>query len=126
MENNLNREPDFDETHKDQRQGNPQKDREKQQEKAKEETNEKNKNFDQVQRRKQASPRSYNESLESENIENQNTEAHREQSDRAVGTEPIKNEKKGEKIGYDISERQQTFDEDDEQKNKKGRTEGNP
>lgn len=131
MEDNLNRDPNFDEAHKDPRQGNPQKDQEQQQEKGQQENKDKdqNKNFDLAQRRQQASPRSYNESLDSENIENQNTEAHREQTDRPVGTEnredQDKDEKSGKKMGDKLSERQQTIDEKDKQRDK-GRTEGNP
>lgn len=126
MENNLNNEKNFDKTHKDPRQGNPQEDQKKQQEKAmdEKEDKEKNKNWDQVQRRSQAAPRSYNESLESENIENQNTLADKEQIDNADEESVNRTDEgfeSGRKIGDKISERQQTMDENKSPGEKKNR-----
>lgn len=72
-----------------------------------------NPNWDQAQRRQQASPRSYNESLETQNLENQNTEFAREQKDR----EEKENDPK--KIGDQISERQQSIDPKPESKQNK-------
>lgn len=62
--------------------------------------------WDQAQRRQQAGPRSYNESVDSENKFNQNTEADNEQID-----EDWDNPNDPKKIGDQISERQQTVDE---------------
>lgn len=70
--------------------------------------------WDQAQRRQQAGPRSYNESTESQNISNQNTEAHKEQLDTDESNDP--NDPK--LIGDQISERQQTIDEDDAPRDK--------
>ena len=64
--------------------------------------------WDQAQRRQQAGPRSYNESLDSENKSNQNTTADKEQID-----EDWDNPNDPKKIGDQISERQQTIDEKD-------------
>jgi len=63
--------------------------------------------WDQAQRRQQAGPRSYNESIESENIANQNTSAHKEQVNEEENDDP--NDPKD--IGDQISERQQKIDE---------------
>lgn len=63
--------------------------------------------WDQAQRRQQAGPRSYNESIESQNIANQNTDAKNEQIDNDESEDP--NDPKD--IGDQISERQQTIDE---------------
>lgn len=64
--------------------------------------------WDQAQRRQQAGPRSYNESVESQNKSNQNTDADNEQID-----EDWDNPNDPKKIGDQISERQQTIDEKD-------------
>lgn len=64
--------------------------------------------WDQAQRRQQAGPRSYNESVESQNKSNQNTTADNEQID-----EDWDNPNDPKKIGDQISERQQTMDEKD-------------
>lgn len=120
MENNK----DFNKSHKDPRQGNPQEDQKEQQDKGREEKQKiQNKNWDMVQRREQAGPRSYNESTDTENIENQNTEAHREQ---IAGNEE-KDEKEegfqgyGKRVGDKASERQQNIDQGNPQKDKKDR-----
>lgn len=65
--------------------------------------------WDQAQRRQQAGPRSYNESVESQNLSNQNTEADNEQ----VADDNRVNPNDPKKIGDQISERQQTIDEKD-------------
>lgn len=70
--------------------------------------------WDQAQRRHQAGPRSYNESLESENISNQNTDADREQITEIDKDDP--NDPK--KIGDQISERQQRVDKNEAPGNK--------
>lgn len=70
--------------------------------------------WDQAQRRQQAGPRSYNESLETQNISNQNTEAGKEQIDNEESDDP--NDPKD--IGDQISERQQNIDEKDARGNK--------
>ncbi len=66
--------------------------------------------WDQAQRRQQAGPRSYNESLESQNISNQNTEANEEQISKK---EEDDNPNDPKDIGDQISDRQQTIDEKD-------------
>ncbi len=70
--------------------------------------------WDQAQRRQQAGPRSYNESVDSENIKNQNTEAGKEQIENKPD-DP--NDPK--MIGDQISERQQKIDEGNEPREKK-------
>lgn len=123
MENNSNNKKDFDKAHKDPKQGNPQNDQRRQQEKGQDENPKKeNKNWDMAQRRQQAGPRSYNESTDSENIQNQNTEAHKEQvnNDEKVNDEEKEKGFQGYgKVGDKASERQQTIDEKDPQKDKK-------
>ncbi len=111
MENNRKNDPDFSKADKDLRQGNLQKDQQKQQENLKDEDNhsESNANFDIAQRRHQAKPRSYTSSVDSENIENQNTEADKEQTDRAEG-EFGYDSVDGKKLGDKVSERQQAMD----------------
>ena len=64
--------------------------------------------WDQAQRRQQAGPRSYNESVDSQNKSNQNTEADNELID-----DDWDNPNDPKKIGDQISERQQTIDEKD-------------
>jgi len=64
--------------------------------------------WDQAQRRQQAGPRSYNESVDTQNKSNQNTEADNEQIE-----EDWDNPNDPKKIGDQISERQQTIDEKD-------------
>ena len=126
MENNLNREPDFNEAHKDPRQGNPQEDQRQQMEKGQKEKENKdtNKNWDQVQRRQQAGPRSYNTGLDEENKENQNTLADQEQNHRPEGEMPDDNEKEksqgGQLVGDRATERQQNRDDEDEEPNSGG------
>ncbi len=71
--------------------------------------------WDQAQRRQQAGPRSYNESIESQNISNQNTNAEKEQIENDQSDDP--NDPKD--IGDQISERQQTIDEKDTHGNKR-------
>lgn len=120
MENNLNRDPNFDKADKDPRQGNPQKDQKQQMEKNQEER--KNKNWDQVQRREQAAPRSYNTSTDEENIGNQNTLADQEQTDRPESVDPEdyqnKNKSQGNfLVGDRATERQQTRDDEEDMPN---------
>lgn len=88
-------------------------------EEGKNESNEpaQNPKWDQAQRRHQAGPRSYNESLESENISNQNTDADKEQITDIEGDNP--NDPK--KIGDQISERQQRVDKNESPGNKKNK-----
>jgi len=83
-------------------------------------TPEKNVKWDQAQRRQQASPRGYNENLDSENPENQNTQSNEEQVDQPGRKEDPNDPKK---IGDQISQRQQTIDEGDAPQNKKKNTE---
>ncbi len=68
--------------------------------------------WDQAQRRQQAGPRSYNESIETQNISNQNTEADKEQIDTQEKNDP----NNPHDIGDQISERQQTIDEKNSQR----------
>jgi hypothetical protein len=79
-----------------------------------------NRNWDLAQRRQQASPRSYNENTDSENIENQNTLAEEEQVDEETHNDRnAESDKKGKKVGDKISERQQSIDEKDASKDRR-------
>lgn len=79
-----------------------------------------NRNWDLAQRRQQASPRSYSENTDSENIENQNTLATEEQVDEETHNDRNpESDNKGKKVGDKISERQQSIDEEDAPKNRR-------
>lgn len=79
-----------------------------------------NRNWDLAQRRQQASPRSYSENTDSENIENQNTLAKEEQVDEETHNDrKADGDKKGKNIGDKISERQQSIDEKDAPKDRR-------
>ncbi|CAN5371789.1 hypothetical protein BH23BAC2_BH23BAC2_26490 [soil metagenome] len=81
----------------------------------------KNLKWDQAQRRQQAGPRSYNKSLDKENIENQNTLADQEQTNRPDGAEPKDQDNKKDQgnhlVGDKATERQQTRDDENEERN---------
>lgn len=76
-----------------------------------------NPNWDQAQRRQQASPRSYTTNVDAENVENQNSQAHKEQIEHREeenhNPPENENEKGGKLLGDKISKRQQTIDEKD-------------
>ncbi len=85
-----------------------------------EDKEQKNRNWDIAQRRQQASPRSYSENTDSENVENQNTLAKEEQVDEETHNDRrSRTEKEDTKLGDKVSERQQKIDENDASKDRR-------